>query len=217
MNKIKRPEQTRRSKLAKTKVYVKIFLNDKQVYTTNECQLQNDFSVKWAQIFNIYMITFPDSICLQIFEYTDSRSKERMLAEINLPMPEMSSTSANYNLEDYEFSSTEAFYMHLKTTNQSELFYTSGKLKTGTGWGIDEKDGTVLVPPQSAGQSDSAIKQDEMKSFDAIAALGVSHMQDMEKLAKWILKSNLDPNDPKNSDLINLIRVFIFFIFIIEN
>ncbi len=32
-------------------------------------------------------------------------------------------------------------------------------------------------------------------------------MQDIEKLTKWVIKSNLDPNDPRNADLINLIKV----------
>jgi coiled-coil and C2 domain-containing protein 2A len=186
---------------------VKIYLNDKLVYTTNEAQLQSDFSAQWGQIFNIYMISYPDSIILQIFEHIDSRSRERLIAEIILPTPELNCTSANYNLEDYEFSSREAFYMHLKTSNQIELFYTSGSIKAGSSWGIDEKDGSVLAPPKSSSELDSALKHEEMKNFDPIVALGVSHMQDMEKLAKWILKSNLDPNDPRNADLINLIKV----------
>lgn len=202
-----RPEQTRRNKLAKTKVYVKIFLNGKLVFTTNECQLQSDFSVRWAQIFNIYMISYTDSIHLQIYDYYDSKSRERLLAEIDLPTPDPNCTSSNYSLEDFEFSSIEPFYMHLKSTNQIELFYTCGMIKTGAGWGIDERDGTVLVPPMLRKTNDTVLDQEEIKSYDAIAALGVSRMQDMESLAKWIEKSNLDPNDPLNADLINLIRV----------
>lgn len=152
------------------------------------------------------MISQPDSIVIQIHDYHESRSRERLIAEINIPSPELNCTSNNYLLEDYEFASPEAFYLNLKTTNEIELFYTSGILKAGSGWGIDEKDGSVLAPPLSASQVESALKHDEMKNFDPIAALGVSRMQDLEKLAKWIMKSNLDPNDPKNEDLINLIR-----------
>ena len=199
-------EQLRRAKLNKTRVYVRIFLNNKLVYTTKEAQLQDDFSVVWAQIFNIYMIGFPDSICLQIYEHTGSKSRERMIAQVNVPTPEINSTSKNYSIEEYDFSSSQAFYMHLKSTNQIELLFTSGVLKAGAGWGIDEKDGTVLIPPIAA-KTETALKQEEMKNYDAIAALGVSRMQDMEKLYKWIVKSNLDPNDPRNADLINLIRV----------
>lgn len=200
-------EQARRAKLSHTKVYVKIIFNGKQVFTTDICQLQNDFTVKWAQIFNIFMITFPDSIVLQIFEFTDSKSNERMIAQLNLPMPEEHCSTHNYSLENYDFASPHAFYMHLEKSNQLEVKYTSGTLKAGTGWGIDERDGSILVPPTLKSNSDAVIKHDEMKGYDAIAALGVSRMQDIEKLTKWIIKSNLDPNDPRNADLINLIKV----------
>lgn len=203
----------RRNNLAHTRVYIKILLNNKVVHTTKESPLESDFLVRWGQIFNIYMINHPDSICLQLYEYTDSRSHEHLVSSINLPAPERNCSSNNYSLDDYEFSSSQPFNMYSKTTNQIESFYTSGIIKAGAGWGIDEKDGTILVPPLSSSQSESALKQDEMKNFDAIAALGVSRMQDMEKLAKWVQKSNLDPNDPRNSDLMNLIRViFINFV-----
>ena len=98
----------------------------------------------WEQIFNIYMISFPDSVCLKIYDYYETKSNENKIADINLPMPELNCTSKNYQLEDYEFSSKEVFHMNLKITNQIELFYTSGVLKAGSGWGIDEKEGSVL-------------------------------------------------------------------------
>ena len=106
--------------------FIKIIFNGKQVFTTDVCQLQSDFTVKWGQIFNIFMITFPDSIDLQIFEFYDSRSHERLIAEVNLPMPESNCSSINYSLENYEFASSHAFYMHLEKTNQVEIKYTSG-------------------------------------------------------------------------------------------
>lgn len=204
-----REEQNRRNKLLKTKVYIKIIFNGKLVFTTNESPLQNDFSVRWSQIFSIFMITFPDIILLQVFEYWNSKANEKKIAEINLPMPDANSTSVNYTLENYDFSSPVSFNLRLKEDNKSELLYTTGTLKAGAGWGVDEKTGNVLVPPGLKGNithSETAIKHDEVKGFDAIAALGVSRMQDMEKLAKWIMKSNLDPNDPRNNDLISLIN-----------
>ena len=90
------------------------------------------------------MISFPDSVCLKIYDYYETKSNEKKIADVNLPMPELNCTSKNYQLEDYEFSSKEVFHMNLKITNQIELFYTSGVLKAGSGWGIDEKDGSVL-------------------------------------------------------------------------
>jgi coiled-coil and C2 domain-containing protein 2A len=190
--------------LTRTKLYAKIFLNNKLVNVTNKSQLTNDFSVSWGQIFNIYMISHPESIVVQIHEQVDSSDK--LIAEINLPAPEINCTSGNYSLENYDFSSKDAFYMHLKISNQIELFYTSGILKAGIGWGIEEKTGEVLVPPVLKAKHQAGLNQDERKNHDAIAALGMSRMQNMEKLAEWIAKSNLDPNDPRNADLINLIQ-----------
>ena len=46
-----------------------------------------------------------------------------------------------------------------------------------------------------------------MKMMDAVAALGVAGMSDMDKLTKWIAESRLDPNDPSNAELMYLMRV----------
>ena len=46
-----------------------------------------------------------------------------------------------------------------------------------------------------------------MNGMDAVAAIGVSGMSDMDKLTKWIAESRLDPNDPSNADLMYLFRV----------
>ena len=175
-----------------------MIFNGKQVFITDCCQLQSDFTVKWGQIFNIFMYSFPDSILLQLFECVESKSHDDpLISEINLPMPEINCSSLNYSLESYEFASS----------NQFKLVYTSGILKVGAGWAVNEKTGEILVPPSLRANMDAAIRHDEMKSYDAIAALGVSRMQDIEKLTKWIIKSNLDPNDPRNADLISLIKV----------
>ena len=198
-----RSEQSRRNKLAKTRVYVKIFFNGKLVFTTSESQLQNDFSVRWGQIFNIFMMTYPESILLQLFEFQESKSNERMIAEINLPTPEIYTTSDNYSIENYEFASANAFYK-LKASNQVAPMYTSGVLRGCACWGVDEKDGVTVLAPDFLKKLP---ENQDLRNNDAIAALGVSRMQDIEKLAKWIMKSNLDPNDPRNTDLIDLIKV----------
>lgn len=91
--------------MARTKVFARIYLNNKLVHTTTDAQLQNDFSVKWAQIFNIYVLASTlesDSIVLAIHEYTE-KSRDHFIAEICLPTPDPAST--NYQLDDYEFSS----------------------------------------------------------------------------------------------------------------
>ena len=153
--------------------------------------------VQWGQIFNIYMIYWPESIKLQLFEYCDSnrviKPKELLISEIILPIPDTNCTCRNYSLEKYEFSSKDEYY-----NTQSGVLYANAS------WGVDEKTGNILIPSNMKNKN-YIIKS--LQSYDAITALGVSRMQDINELAKWIFKSNLDPNDPRNSDLINLITV----------
>lgn len=50
-----------------------------------------------------------------------------------------------------------------------------------------------------------------LKNIDAIASIGTSGLTDMKKLAKWAVEAKLDPNDPNNADLMQLIMVGGFF------
>lgn len=101
-----RSEQARRSRLARTRLYVKIFMNNKLVHTTADAQLQSDFTVKWAQIYNIYVLSSTletDSIVLEIFERSDpNRATDHVVAAVCIPTPDPAST--NYALDDYQFS-----------------------------------------------------------------------------------------------------------------
>ena len=201
-------EKARRSILSRTKIYVKLVFNEKVVYKTSKLSLKSDFTVEWGQIFNIYMISWPDSIRLQIYEFCEPsggalqrRMADSLISEIIIPVPDANCTCKNYNLEKYEFSSPNEYYM--KKGNDITSYYQSGILFAGAGWGLDQNS-KLLIPP-SIVNNNYLVKT--LQNYDAIAALGVSRMQDTNELAKWVFKSNLDPNDPRNADLIDLIQV----------
>lgn len=46
-----------------------------------------------------------------------------------------------------------------------------------------------------------------LKRADAISSIGTSGLTDIKKLAKWAAESKLDPNDPNNAPLMQLISV----------
>lgn len=46
-----------------------------------------------------------------------------------------------------------------------------------------------------------------LKRADAISSIGTSGLTDLKKLAKWAAESRLDPNDPNNAPLMQLISV----------
>jgi hypothetical protein len=169
--------------------------------------------VHWGQIFNIYMIYWPESIRIQVYEYSDAaralerNSKDIMIAEILLPIPDKNCTSQNYDLEKYEFSTAYEFYMRNKD-NKIDAFKQSGILYAGVAWGLDG-NATALAPPIINNLNKNSFLVKSLQNYDAVAALGAARAQDINELAKWVMKSNLDPNDPRNADLISLIRVII--------
>ena len=82
------------------------------------------------------------------------------------------------------------------------MIYTSGEIRSGARWSqvdLVRKDALIAQAWRQ--------REDKLNSNDPLMAVGVSHMQDIDKLAKWVQRSNLDPNDPRNSDLISLIKV----------
>jgi hypothetical protein len=84
---------------------------------------------------------------------------------------------------------------------QQDVIHTSGIIKAGARWA--EVD-TVRKDAQIA--QAWRLREEKLNSNDPLLAVGVSHMQDIDKLARWVQRSNLDPNDPRNADLISLIK-----------
>lgn len=84
-----------------------------------------------------------------------------------------------------------------------DIIYTSGVIRAGARWAeVDMVRKDALIAQAWR------IREEKLNSNDPLMAVGVSHMQDIEKLAKWVQRSNLDPNDPRNADLISLIKVW---------
>lgn len=43
--------------------------------------------------------------------------------------------------------------------------------------------------------------------LDAVSYIGASGLYDMKKIGEWATKSRLDPNDPKNASIMQLLKV----------
>ncbi|XP_006873876.1 PREDICTED: coiled-coil and C2 domain-containing protein 2A [Chrysochloris asiatica] len=83
------------------------------------------------------------------------------------------------------------------------ILMTSGKVSNSVAWAVGEH-GVPLSPPLS--QQIIGFRS-ALKRADAISSIGTSGLTDMKKLAKWAAESKLDPNDPNNSPLMQLISV----------
>ncbi|XP_067302881.1 coiled-coil and C2 domain-containing protein 2A isoform X3 [Pseudorasbora parva] len=208
-----RAEFARREDVAKRSLFIKVLYNDKEVSRTDSRALNMDFRVHFGQIFNLKIVNRPESIKLQVFESVGSPFTQ--LAEVFVPVPESSVLTGSAPSEEMEFSSNQRvtfnhegvgsgvpFSFEADGTHTQTLL-TSGKLSCCVSWAVGEDD-VPLAPPSSqpGGGMYSGIGK-----MDAIACIGASGLNDMKKLGKWAAESRLDPNDPNNTSVMQLLSV----------
>ncbi|XP_041492349.1 coiled-coil and C2 domain-containing protein 2A isoform X2 [Microtus oregoni] len=209
-----RAEVSRREDVRRRSVYLKVVFNSKEVSRTVSRPLGADFRVHFGQIFNLQIFNWPESLMLQVYE-TIGHSGTTLLAEVFLPIPETTLVTGRAPIEEVEFSSDQhvtldhegvgsgvPFSFEADGSNQLTLM-TSGKVSHSVAWAIGE-NGIPLIPPLS--QQNIGFRS-ALKRADAISSIGTSGLTDMKKLAKWAAESKLDPNDPNNAPLMQLISV----------
>ncbi|XP_078071133.1 coiled-coil and C2 domain-containing protein 2A [Mustelus asterias] len=205
-----RGEKLRRQDVLRSTLFTKVIFNNKEVSRTSSRTLATDFRVHFGQIFNVQIVNWPESIKIQIFETVGISTTK---IEVFVPIPETSVLTGSVPIEEIEFSSDQRvmfdhegvgsgvpFSFEADGSNRLTLF-TSGKLACSVSWAVRE-DGVPLVPPVF--QQNIGI-QSALKHMDAISSIGASGLTDMKKLAKWAAESRLDPNDPSNATLMQLI------------
>ncbi|XP_051802521.1 coiled-coil and C2 domain-containing protein 2A [Acanthochromis polyacanthus] len=208
-----RSETARRQDVARRSLFIKILYNDKEVSRTDSRSLNTDFRVHFGQIFNLKIVHCPQSINLQVFEEIGSSCS--LLARVFVPVPEPSVVTGNVPVEEYEFSSNQrVMFDHEGVGSDVPLSFeadgsnkqtllTSGKLSCCVSWGIGEDD-VPLAPPVS--QQPGGIHSG-LGRLDAVTYIGASGLYDMKKIGEWATQSRLDPNDPKNASIMQLLKV----------
>ncbi|KFR10504.1 Coiled-coil and C2 domain-containing protein 2A, partial [Opisthocomus hoazin] len=209
-----RAEVLRREDVKKRSAFIKVLFNSKEVSRTVTQPISSDFRVHFGQIFNLQIFNWPESLKLQIYE-TMGVSSTTLLAEVFLPVPETTVLTGSAPMEEVEFSSNQrvmldhegvgsgvSFSFEADGSNKMTLM-TSGKVSNSVSWAVGEK-GIPLIPPAS--QQNIGIPS-ALKNIDAVASIGTSGLTDMKKLAKWAAEAKLDPNDPNNAALMQLITV----------
>ncbi|XP_041790997.1 coiled-coil and C2 domain-containing protein 2A isoform X1 [Chelmon rostratus] len=208
-----RAEIARREDVARRSLFTKILYNDKEVSRTDSRSLNTDFRVHFGQIFNLKIVNCPQSINLQVFEEIGSSCS--LLAQVFVPVPEPSVVTGNVPLEEFEFSSNQrVMFDHEGVGSDVPLSFeadgsnkqtllTSGKLSCCVSWGIGEDD-VPLAPPVS--QQPGGIHSG-LGRLDAVTYIGASGLYDMKKIGEWATQSRLDPNDPKNASIMQLLKV----------
>ncbi|XP_053063270.1 protein CC2D2B isoform X5 [Acinonyx jubatus] len=203
-------EQKRRAKIQKLKYFIKILSNDKQVSCTSVSPLQFDFKVMFQQIFNIQIICWPETICLEVYEVSQRTS---LLAKLYLPLPNSTEVKSKTVLEYVEFSSDELVTpaygevgsnvpFILEGNAAEELcLLTSGKLSYCLSWALDE-NGIPLTPKS---QSLRSAYCSVLRNVDARGVPGIPWLINARKLFEWANEVKIDPNNPEYSDLMEFV------------
>uniref|UniRef100_A0A1A8PMW8 Coiled-coil and C2 domain containing 2A n=1 Tax=Nothobranchius pienaari TaxID=704102 RepID=A0A1A8PMW8_9TELE len=208
-----RAEVARREDVSKRSLFIKVLYNDKEVSRTGSCSLRSDFRVQFTQLFHLKILNCPQSINLQVFEQIGSSSS--LLAQVFVPVPEPSVVTGSAPVETFEFSSNQrVMFDHEGVGSDVPLSFepdgsnkvillTSGKLACCVSWGIGEDD-VPRAPPvsQQLGGAHSGLGR-----LDAVTYIGASGLYDMKKISEWATQSRLDPNDPKNASIMQLLQV----------
>uniref|UniRef100_A0A4W4DTT0 C2 domain-containing protein n=1 Tax=Electrophorus electricus TaxID=8005 RepID=A0A4W4DTT0_ELEEL len=209
-----RGELARREDVTKRSLYIKVLYNDKEVSRTDSRSLSTDFRVHFGQIFNLKIVNLPESIKLQVI-YESIGSSSSQLAEVCVPIPESSVLTGTAPSEELEFSSNQRVMFNHEGVGSDVPFsfaadgsdrhtlLTSAKLSCCVSWAVGE-GGVPLAPPTS---QPAAGLHSGLRQRDAIACIGASGLNDMKKLRKWAADSRLDPNDPNNASIMQLLSV----------
>ncbi|XP_067325078.1 coiled-coil and C2 domain-containing protein 2A isoform X3 [Anolis sagrei] len=209
-----RAEVLRREDVKKRSLFIKVLFNSKEVSRTVSRQISSDFRIHFGQIFNLQIFNWPESLKLQLYE-TVGLGTTNLLMEVFIPIPETTVLSGRAPIEEIEFSSDQRVMLDhegvgsgvpfsFETDGSNKIILmTSGKVSCCVSWAVGE-NGIPLIPPVS--QKNSGVSS-ALKNIDAIASIGTSGLTDMKKLAKWVAETKLDPNDPSNAALMQLITV----------
>uniref|UniRef100_A0A3B5KVH3 Coiled-coil and C2 domain containing 2A n=1 Tax=Takifugu rubripes TaxID=31033 RepID=A0A3B5KVH3_TAKRU len=186
-------EENRRNEVAKLSFFIRVLYNNKEVSQTEKHFLSSNFKLHFGKIFNLKILNFPQSINLQVFEGTGL--SHTLLDQVFIPVPQPSVLTGQVPLKKLEFSSNQRGIFE----SSSQIAPTSGKLSCCASWGVSE-DGLPLAPPVARKPGGTHNYRDAVSHG---RRSGLYTMNNLEQAAHC----QLDPNDPVNTSIIQLLKV----------
>ncbi|KAI6651744.1 Coiled-coil and C2 domain-containing protein 2A isoform X2 [Oopsacas minuta] len=187
-------ELSRRREIEKLSFFIRVRVNGETACETRHRKLKQDFIIDFQEQFQLELRHKPESVILQVYQASFNPA---LLAEVPCPLPidiPVQKPATNPMLQSLDFTYDKV--MHVKL---------------GLGAGIPSRGGGILpyttgVLNSSAelyGQSGSnCTERDEWKGYGKLAKLPL----DAEKIRATLTSSRLDPNDPRNIPLLQLLR-----------
>uniref|UniRef100_A0A3Q3W296 C2 domain-containing protein n=1 Tax=Mola mola TaxID=94237 RepID=A0A3Q3W296_MOLML len=206
-----RSEIARREDVARRSLFIKILYNDKEVSRTDSRSLNADFRVHFGQIFNLKIVNCPQSINLQVQYITIScGSTLSILTSTHLCV--CWTDSCCFSCFSVSRASSDVPLSFEPDGSNRQTLLTSGKLSCCVSWGIGEDD-VPLAPPVSQqpgsihGYTWVVLRILAHKLHAPYDLLWSIFQSLTQKIGEWATQSRLDPNDPKNASIMQLLKV----------
>ena len=196
-------EINRHKQIMRTKFYAKLILNGREVGSTDERAMSKDFALDFNWVFSVRVVRWPEQARLQIYE--KGLVMDTFVAEVFLAIP----GSDGHGLVDsspvtYQFTSQNPFNT---SWSAEETLYSSGAVHVKCAWLPDQdgadpeaKIGREAPPmPLYATETTIARKRGHVQGWYA------GEMNTFQ-LAEWLKHSEIDPLDPRNAQLLDLLR-----------
>ncbi|XP_065174860.1 coiled-coil and C2 domain-containing protein 2A-like [Sycon ciliatum] len=220
-----RNEQARRREVQRQSYFVRVMIDEREAGQSRSKCVEQDFVIHFNDSINTYPGRWPGSVVLQVVE--DSYLQSRQISEVFLPVPSRHVSVETATAQRIEFSAERRVSPSMLTavgsgsvsvpvvqanTSTEEMQYevrellTSADIHLVCGWNVDPITGRTAAPPEFDEEEDNESKKHH--HGDAIGALGMAGIVDAKKLASWIDEARLDPNDPRNLDLLQSVKEY---------
>ncbi|EDQ88688.1 uncharacterized protein MONBRDRAFT_25895 [Monosiga brevicollis MX1] len=203
-------ERRRRQRAQAIKYHLALFINDKQVFKSNDVRLdENDFSLPCREYVTCRLRAAPRNLAVKVLEA--SRSGEIELATVFLPVPSPGQAVDEGRTSWVTFSSEQRSRPGLRLTNAEEdelrldlggddLEFLTGQICYAVGWARSPHDGLLMGPRAAALDMDQQLHA--LRELQTLAGLGFAGLPTGELRSRWLHQAALDPLDPMNQKLL---------------
>ncbi|KAJ3274699.1 Coiled-coil and C2 domain-containing protein 2A [Terramyces sp. JEL0728] len=216
-------EQLRRKRQENTFFHLVIKFNNKTITQTVPKHLTNDFLIKFNGIsdladvknatdagdtntaFSIQIREVPRSIQVQIFETCSLGVKA--ISKVNVPLPAKSdfSTALDRELNQIEFSGES--FEELKSYAFARHGNVTGLLAANVSWGAADAESAVASKDIMYLNVYTSPKK-TLPLGDPLSFHGPVGLLNLPKMIEWLGKTIVDPNDPRNQNLLQIKQLF---------
>ena len=180
-------ELARRKRISGYKVYLKLIVNGNYVERTKTSAMNDDFTLQLGEVFTCWLTRYPDELRLEVWHA--GLVFDEHIANVPVGVPVGSGNISPHTQADAcDFTSNEPFPVN--NDPKRHVRFTSGRVIVRAGWVHSGSTQAHATPGPNP--SDAAVRH---------AAARAS-----AKLRDLIAVNKLDPNDPRNAELLVLLR-----------